>query len=78
MINFKENDNIIWDSGFGYEIGTFKGKSNCDDNYVIDLKSGNILDKISVPFNEVFLYSDELIFKLSNKYGYIKEYSINF
>lgn len=74
-MNFTFNEPVIWDSGFGYEIGYFLGEGLSDNTYQIDQRSGLITEPNSYPKNEVFKYSNELIEKLTAKYGYEKKFS---
>lgn len=69
----KEGDKIIWDSGFGYDIGEFKKISMAhSDSFIIVLRSGNSRNaQILVSSNEVTAYSDQLAEELSKKYSCI-------
>lgn len=73
MFNFQ--DKVIWDSGFGYEIGYYLGEGYFENTYLIDQITGLIIEPISHSIDECFEYSDELITKLTEKYGYEKRFS---
>lgn len=64
MTNFKFQDKVIWDSGFGYEIGYYLDKGYDENSYLIDQITGLIIEPCSYPIEECFKYSDELITKL--------------
>lgn len=64
--DFEYNESIIWDSGFGYEVGHFIGEGNSYYTYLIDINN----DLCSYPKNEVFKLTEELVNKLSLKYGH--------
>lgn len=75
---FKFNESVVWDSGFGYEIGYFLGTGNQYETYLIDIRTGLIHEPCSHTISEVFRYSNELIDKLTKKYGYEKRFSETF
>lgn len=66
-------DKIIWDSGFGYEVGYFvKPKGTHYDTHTVDLKTGKYVQgMLSVAPYEIKPYSE--LDNVSNKYGYRKE-----
>lgn len=67
----KKGNKVIWDSGFGFEIGYFieKNKTICD----ILLASGRYSGMVLVfPDFELSDYSDELCKQLTTKYGFEK------
>ncbi len=72
---FDFNERVVWDSGFGYEIGHFLGKGNSYDTWLIDVRTGLIVEPCSHLKSEVFKYTNELINKLTAKYGYEKRFS---
>lgn len=72
---FDFNERVVWDSGFGYEIGYFLGEGNLYDTWLIDVRTGLITEPCSHSKSEVFKYTSELINKLTAKYGYEKRFS---
>jgi len=72
---FIHNEAVVWDSGCGYEIGYFLGKGNQYNTYLIDLRTGLIYEPTSFPKYEIHKYTDELIDKLKQQYGYEKRFS---
>ena len=72
---FDFNERVVWDSGFGYEIGHFLGEGNSYDTWLIDVRIGLITEPCSHSKSEVFKYTTELINKLTIKYGYEKRFS---
>lgn len=78
MDDFNFNDAVIWDSGFGYDIGYFLGDGNQYNTWLIDVRTGLIHEPCSHSKSEIFKYSDELIDSLSKKYGYEKRFSKEF
>jgi len=73
---FKKGDRIIWDSGFGYDIGHFVEVGQVfENNYVVNLKTGVTRgSNCSFPQSEVHHYSENLIKLLTEKYGYTKKF----
>lgn len=72
---FDFNERVVWDSGFGYEIGYFLGEGTSYDTWLIDVRTGSIVGTCSHSKSEVFKYTTELINKLTAKYGYEKRFS---
>jgi len=72
---FDFNERVVWDSGFGYEIGHFLGEGVAYNTWLIDVKTGLIVEPCSHSKSEVFKYTNELINKLTAKYGYEKRFS---
>lgn len=70
----KRGDKIIWDSGSGYEIGTFIESSDfyMYNSVKVNLESGVITGETLRPKHEVKPYSDELVKELTNKYTYLR------
>lgn len=65
----KRGDKIIWDSGFGYEVGTYvNSRGVMYGTCLVDLVTGIIHGEVSHPHKNIFHYSDELAEKLSKKY----------
>lgn len=63
---FNAGDKVIWNSGFGYEIGTFVEEKNMYGCFTILLCSGSFRDtKIQIYTGEVQHYSKELIEELT-------------
>jgi hypothetical protein len=75
---FVFNERVIWDSGFGYEIGYFLGEGELFDSYLIDVRTGIIHEPTCYSKSEIHKYSNELIDKLFKKYGYEKRFSGDF
>jgi len=74
-IPFTPNQQIIWCSSFGYEIGYFlKEDPNQYYKYVVDLVTGVVIGEGSFSRSEIKPYSEELINELANDYGYIKKF----
>ena len=71
---FSFNEKVVWDSNFGYEIGYFLDEGNQYHTYLIDMKTGLIHEPCSHSKSEIHKYSEELIDKLSKKYGYEKRF----
>ena len=72
---FYFNERVVWDSGFGYEIGHFLIEGNSYDTWLIDVRTGLITGTCSYSKSEVFKYSSELIKTLTAKYDYEKRLS---
>jgi hypothetical protein len=72
---FDFNERVVWDSGFDYEIGHFLGEGNSYDTWLIDVRTGLIVEPCSHSKSEVFKYTTELINKLTAKYSYEKRFS---
>lgn len=67
---FHPGDKIIWDSGFGFEIGEFVSKKGVVFNSVlVKLATGIVPNKVcSLPPREIYHYTKELEEKLKNRY----------
>lgn len=72
MNEFIINQKIIWDSGFGYDLGFFIGKGNSWNTWLIDKVTGKIKGNVSISKGEIFPYSKELHDILYVKYKYDK------
>lgn len=72
---FSFNEKVIWDSHFGYEIGYFLGEGNQYHTYLIDVRTGLIHEPTCYSKSEIHKYTNELIDKLTLKYGYEKRFS---
>lgn len=72
---FSTGDMVVWDSHFGYEIGYFLGEGHVYETYLIDVRTGRVNEPTCYPKSEVHRYSNELIDKLIEKYGYEKRFS---
>lgn len=62
-------DKIIWDSGFGYEIGYYLGKSHMYYHLKVRLVSRN-RGIMHHQEEQVKPYSEELNDKMEKEYGY--------
>ncbi len=68
-MKFKKGDKIIWDSGFGYEIGIFLADDKkIMGSYLVDLHTGVVRGKTYKPESEIKKSSTQLLFDLTNKY----------
>lgn len=72
---FSFYEKVVWDSHFGYEIGYFLGEGNQYHTYLIDVRTGLIHEPCSHSKSEIHKYTNELIDKLTAKYGYEKRFS---
>jgi hypothetical protein len=72
---FSFNEKVVWDSRFGYEIGYFLGEGNQYHTYLIDVRTGLVHEPCSYSKSEIHKYTNELIDKLTAKYGYEKRFS---
>lgn len=72
---FSFNERVVWDSHFGYEIGYFLGKGHVYETYLIDVRTGVVHEPTCYPKSEIHKYTNELINKLTKKYGYEKRFS---
>ena len=72
MYSFKKGDPIIWNSGFGYDIGLFVSEDSGQyNNYKVDLVSGIVTGEISLPQSEIEPYTEDRVKVLMNEYGYV-------
>ena len=76
----KKGDRIIWDSGFGYEIGYFikSSDNNMYNTYLVDICTGIITRECMHSKNEIKPYNSENLAEMQKKYKYIKEFSKHF
>lgn len=72
MIDFELGQKIIWDSGYGYDLGYFLKEGNSYYTWLIDKVTGKFRGNVSVSKGEVLPYSKELHDKLIEKYKYNK------
>lgn len=71
-----KGDKIIWDSGFGYEIGYYIEESKYQYyQHEVDLVTGNVQGIVAHPMRELRVYTPESIQELTAKYGYEKSFS---
>lgn len=66
---FAHKQQIIWDSGNGYEIGYFHGLGNQTDTWLVDICSGSNRGLVSFSKREIRAYSKSLAERLSIHYG---------
>jgi len=71
---FSFNEQIIWDSHFGYEIGYFMGEGALYDTYAVQLVTGVVPETNCFSKTEIHKYSEELVAELNQKYGYAKRF----
>lgn len=73
---FKEGDRIIYDSGYDYEIGYYvkENEYNNFGGHIVDISS-IWQSRMNIHHSQLFEYSDDLINKLTEKYGYEKRFS---
>lgn len=73
-------DKIIWDSGFGYEIGHFisvgKIGYNAKNNFKVNLVTGIATGKVEHSNNEIIVFNEENNNKMFEKYNYIHQFDI--
>lgn len=73
-----KGDKIIWDSGFGYEIGHFisvgKIGYNAKNNFRVNLVTGIATGKIEHSNNEIIVFDEENNNKMFEKYNYKHEF----
>lgn len=70
---FKPRNKVIWDSGFGYELGVFVHENEDGGMCTIELRSGNTCyGYVSVTASDIKPYSNALATALAEKYGYVK------
>ena len=74
-MQFSLKDKIVWNSGFGYEIGFFLGDGWVYNTYLIEIMTGISTGEYCYSKEEIYKYSDELIDELTKKYGYEKRFS---
>ncbi len=74
----KKGDRIIWNSGFGYEIGyfvEFLENKTLDYDCKVELITGVVQGVTMKNFNEIEQYTDKRQSHLKSKYGYDKAFS---
>lgn len=65
----KKGDKIIWDSGFGYELGTFvKERGVMHHTSLVNLTTGIVQGEVSHSISEILPYSREKQHELNVKY----------
>jgi hypothetical protein len=64
-------DEVICDSGFEYEIGTFKGFNKFNEVYIEMLSGKHKGANLLLPLNEIIPYTFKQAQKLTEKYGYV-------
>ena len=65
------DDKIIWDSGFGYELGYFK---NNNSKCKIHITTGIVQGELSVDRSEVYAYNSTTIKLMQEKYNSKKDF----
>ena len=73
----KEGDKIIWDSGFGYEVGYFieDGDKKMSNTYVIELVTGVEKGRTYRSKDEITIYTLENQSQMKSKYNYDRTFS---
>jgi len=67
----KTGDKIIWDSGFGYDLGYFVSEEDCIYNNVrCDMVTGVVHGVNSYRKSEVIPYTEEKHEEMNTKYSY--------
>ena len=67
----KAGQKIVWDSGFGYEIGYFLGEDpNNSFHYRVTLITGRVQGEVSMPQNEIKPCHENQLWIYHAKYGY--------
>ena len=75
----KNGDKIIWDSGFGYEIGYYRADEGVMyGTCLVDLRTGIAIGEVSMSKIEIHPYTIEKIAELTAKYKYEKTFSETF
>ena len=69
-MEFKKGDRIIWDSGFGFEIGRFIEDSEHQmyGSYKVNLITGVVQGESLRPSSEIKPLNEETIKEVSKKY----------
>ena len=79
---FNNGDKIIWDSGFGYDIGIFRGVGVVESPFLtqweVEICSGQSPGILSLPEMDIHPYTNTLLDEMKNKYGYDKQFSTIF
>lgn len=66
---FKEGDKVIWDSGFGYDFGTFIGESETQDyHYKVNMTTGVVRGQNTYLKNEVIPHTHDNEMLMIKKY----------
>ena len=65
------DDKIIWDSGFGYELGYFKNNNSKCKVYIT---TGIVQGELSVDRSEVYAYNNATIKLMQEKYNSKKDF----
>lgn len=70
-MEFKKGDRIIWDSGFGFEIGRFIEDSEHQmyGSYKVNLITGVVQGESLRPASEIKPFNEETIKEMSEKYN---------
>lgn len=65
---FKRLDKVIYDSGFGYDVGIFMGEGTVPDTFLIEMQGKT---NSSRHYNKryIYRYTMELELELSGEYG---------
>lgn len=71
----EKGDKIIWDSGWGYEIGYFIEETIGDtcfmhNPYKVNLITGVVIGETLKPRREVIPYTEEISNRMLKTYGY--------
>jgi hypothetical protein len=73
----KKGDRIIWDSGFGYEIGYFieDAEKQMYNSYKIELITGIVQEETLISKDEIIPYTKENQNRMKVRYKYDKSFS---
>ena len=68
-----KGDKIIWNSGFGYDLGYYvSDESSVANNCVIELVSGLVHGEVSRPKKEIYPFEKTRYEMLVKAYGYVR------
>lgn len=65
-----EVNKVIWDSGFGYDIGFIVGSGNPMGSVTVDIQTGKYPGTAACSENEVKPYTESLLEEMKAKYKY--------
>jgi hypothetical protein len=74
LYHIQKNDMVIWDSGFGYEIGKLDGVGKTYNTLNVTLCTGIVQESSCYPENEIIKFSEAKLKELATKYGYERSF----